>query len=368
MQRIRRALIDLRRGEPVYLAGTQGGVLLLALENLSDARLAAIEPLANGAATLLMTAHRAQALGIASHNLNGLAIDLAALPTPLPLSQLMRVDTATQAPAQAASALQLDALDLARWAGLMPSLLAFPANAQTAPLHGEIANGEILALAQDDVAAFIHGQAQPPERVSEARVPLAGAEQSRFVLYREADGLHEHVALLINEPAQWPDPPALRMHSACLTGDLFGSLRCDCGEQLRGAVSAIAAEGGGILLYLAQEGRGIGLANKLRAYGLQDSGLDTVDADQLLGFGEDERRYGVAAAILADLSINEVTLLTNNPAKIAALEAAGITIAGRQPVHGALNTHNARYLTAKAERAGHWLDELLAAERSRSHP
>ena len=172
-------------------------------------------------------------------------------------------------------------------------------------------------------------------------------------------GLLEHVALIVGDPAHWPDVPALRMHSACLTGDLFGSLRCDCGEQLRSAVSTIGEEGGGILLYLAQEGRGIGLANKLRAYGLQDSGLDTVDADRLLGFGADERRYEVAAAMLADLDIPRVRLMTNNPGKIAALERNGIEIAGREAVHGALNPHNDRYLTAKAERAGHWLDEVI---------
>jgi GTP cyclohydrolase II len=153
----------------------------------------------------------------------------------------------------------------------------------------------------------------------------------------------------------------VRLHSACLTGDLLGSLRCDCGEQLRTAVARIAALGGGVLLYLDQEGRGIGLPNKLRAYVLQDEGLDTVDADQHLGFLADERTYEVAAALLEELGIERITLLTNNPQKISALRDHGIEIVGRLPLVTSSNTHNERYLKAKTERAGH-----LAEEWSRS--
>ena len=152
----------------------------------------------------------------------------------------------------------------------------------------------------------------------------------------------------------------VRLHSACLTGDLFGSLRCDCGEQLRGSLRVFAASGGGVLLYLAQEGRGIGLGNKLRAYLLQQEGLDTVDADGTLGFGADERRYHAGIEILKHLGIERVQLLTNNPEKVRALREGGIHVIDRQPLFGTLNRHNLLYVTAKVHRAGHWLGEMLA--------
>jgi GTP cyclohydrolase II len=197
-------------------------------------------------------------------------------------------------------------------------------------------------------------------RVSEAEVPLKASPDSRFVLFREPDGLREHVAVLIGDPGRWPAEVPTRLHSACLTGDLFGSLRCDCGEQLQNAVAAIAELGGGVLLYLDQEGRGIGLANKLRAYELQDGGLDTVDADHVLGFGEDDRRYRVAVDMLASLSIRRVRLLTNNPHKMQALVDGGIEVASRSGLFGRVTRENRRYLEAKATRTGHLLDDVLS--------
>ena len=160
------------------------------------------------------------------------------------------------------------------------------------------------------------------------------------------------VAVVIGKPDARNAVP-VRMHSACLTGDLLGSLRCDCGEQLRTAVARIGALGGGVLLYLDQEGRGIGLPNKMRAYVLQDGGLDTVDADEHLGFRSDERTYDVAAALLNELGFKRIRLLTNNPQKISALRDHGIDVVGRLPLVTTSNTHNERYLRAKHERAGH---------------
>jgi GTP cyclohydrolase II len=161
----------------------------------------------------------------------------------------------------------------------------------------------------------------------------------------------------------WPDAVPVRLHSACFTGDLFGSLRCDCGEQLRGSLRMFAARGGGVLVYLAQEGRGLGLANKLRAYELQEDGLDTEEADAMLGFGADERRYDTAVAILRHLGIRRVQLLTNNPEKMRAVQEGGIEVLDRQPLYGQLNRHNLRYVTTKV-RAGHWLNDMLAGVRS----
>ena len=361
MQRIRRALIDLRRGEPVHLAHPTGGMLILALENLSEALLARARTLATDDPYLLITRHRAHAVGLDGDDDHDLAMTLDAhdpVGTAIGLASDRAAPRADRA-GRAADPAEREALHLARQATLLPALVAIATGEDDTRLDDDIRRGEILSVEMADIHAACIENAWQPERISEARVPLTDAEQSRFILYREADGLLEHVALIVGDPDQWPDPPALRMHSACLTGDLFGSLRCDCGEQLRSAVGTIAAEGGGILLYLAQEGRGIGLANKLRAYGLQDTGLDTVDADRLLGFGADERRYEVAAAMLDDLGIHRVRLMTNNPAKIVALERQGIAIAGREAIHGAVNRHNERYLTTKAERSGHWLEEVI---------
>ena len=168
------------------------------------------------------------------------------------------------------------------------------------------------------------------------------------------------MAIVIGARDNWPDPVPVRLHSACLTGDLFGSLRCDCGEQLRGSLRVFAASGGGVLLYLAQEGRGIGLGNKLRAYLLQQEGLDTIDADGALGFGADERRYYAGIEILRHLGIQRIQLLTNNPEKVRALREGGIEVVDRQPIFGTVNRHNLPYVMAKVQRAGHLLDEMLA--------
>jgi 3,4-dihydroxy 2-butanone 4-phosphate synthase / GTP cyclohydrolase II len=172
--------------------------------------------------------------------------------------------------------------------------------------------------------------------------------------YRGRDGA-QHIALSKGDLAEGR-PVLARVHSECLTGDVFGSLRCDCGEQLESALQAIEREGRGVLVYLAQEGRGIGLLNKLRAYALQDEGLDTVDANLRLGFAADEREYGEAAAILADLGIRAVRLLTNNPRKVAGLEAAGVAVTERLPLAHAPNPHNTAYLQTKRRRLGHVLE------------
>jgi GTP cyclohydrolase II len=188
--------------------------------------------------------------------------------------------------------------------------------------------------------------------VSEARVPLAGAENTRVIAFRPGDGGTEHLAIIIGEPPR--DRPVLtRLHSECFTGDLLGSLRCDCGDQLRGAIAEIGSHGHGLLIYLAQEGRGIGLVNKLRAYALQDAGLDTFDANQHLGFQPDERSYAMAGEILRQLGIGRIRLLANNPEKIDAIAALGCEVVERVPLVFDANPHNKNYLLAKALRSSH---------------
>ena len=189
------------------------------------------------------------------------------------------------------------------------------------------------------------------EIVSEARIPLEDGVTARFCVFRDAVG-SSPVAIILGEP-DFSQPVAVRVHSACLTGDVFGSRRCDCGAQLKLAIAQLSETGGGVVLYLEQEGRGLGLANKMRAYELQDGGLDTMDANMMLGFDDDERDYGVAARMLRMISVKRVLLLTNNPGKLEALSVGGVEVTARVPLHTAINPENRRYLATKAARAGH---------------
>jgi GTP cyclohydrolase II len=173
-------------------------------------------------------------------------------------------------------------------------------------------------------------------------------------VFRPADGSEEHYAIEIGSPPR--DKPVLaRLHSACFTGDVIGSLKCDCGPQLNGALARMGAEGAGVLLYLNQEGRGIGLANKMRAYSLQDQGFDTVEANHRLGFEDDERDFRIGATILRRLGFSAVRLLTNNPRKVGMMQAAGVEVAERVPLMVGENPLNARYLATKAAKSGHLL-------------
>ncbi|HVL30205.1 MAG TPA: GTP cyclohydrolase II, partial [Sphingomicrobium sp.] len=228
-------------------------------------------------------------------------------------------------------------LTLARLAGVVPAVWLLP--------RGEAQ----AAIAVEDI---MRAMREPQvELVARARLPLEELEQAQIVAFRDRATGEDHVALLIGAFAG--EPPLVRLHSECLTGDVFGSLKCDCGPQLREALRLIGAAGGGVLLYLRQEGRGIGLPNKLRAYALQDRGLDTVEANRRLGFADDERGYGVAAAMLKALGVERVRLLTNNPAKVAGLQAAGIGIAERVAHHMPVNPHNADYVAVKRAKSGH---------------
>lgn len=361
MQHVERALFDLRRGLPVVLRYEAGLRLVAPLEGLSSACLDDVHSGGRGPARLLLTEQRTAHLAPTRGG-----------PAALPLGpgdsreDLIRLACDPNARWPAARAPEpLDeadhaALALMRRGLLLPAAVAVTVNAAArAGVEQSVARGDWLALDVADV--FVHQRAARSllRRVSEADVPLETAARARFVVFREADGVREHVAILIGDHARWPDPVPVRLHSACLTGDLFGSLRCDCGPQLRTSVAAIAGRGGGVLLYLAQEGRGIGLANKMRAYQMQDEGLDTVDADRVLGFEKDERDYAVAREMLAQLDVARIDLLTNNPAKLHAMQTATIEVVGRSGVFGRLTPHNRRYLATKARRAGHWLDALL---------
>lgn len=237
------------------------------------------------------------------------------------------------------------ALELARIAGILPAFLVDPEGA-----------GEPVVVKAQNVAAYID-----PARLAiatRAHLPISAAGNAQIVAFRSPDDTREHVALIIGHPNS-EQAPLVRLHSECLTGDILGSLKCDCGPQLDGALQAMAQEakqgGWGVLLYMRQEGRGIGLVNKLRAYRLQDQGFDTLEANTRLGLPEEARDFTTAARMLALLHIAAIRLLTNNPAKVASLEAAGVTVTERVPLAPPGNPHNTRYLATKRDRAGHLL-------------
>ena len=237
------------------------------------------------------------------------------------------------------------AMELARLAGILPAFMVDPA-----PL------GEVHDLASSDLAAW--KETGSLVIATRARLPVAAAEDSEIVAFRSTDDLREHVALVIGEQRS-DRAPLVRLHSECLTGDILGSLKCDCGPQLDAALRAMAEEakagGWGVLLYMRQEGRGIGLINKLRAYRLQDQGFDTVDANNRLGLPTEARDFPVAARMLDLLGVGAIRLMTNNPAKVDALRGAGVNVAERVPHQLPANPHNARYLATKRERTGHIL-------------
>ena len=379
MYQAERGLFDLRQGRPVYVAPSSGavasdetGALVAAVDGLAGAALDTLRR--QGPIRLAVTGERAASMGLASSSPDEerRAAPRGAMPISLALNgenpdQIVRLASAhgmfgpDDFDLRAASAVEAGGVRLARLGRLLPAVVSAAADPDRSEgLRTAIDRGVSLTVTTDQIEALASAKGVRVTRVSDGPVPLAEAEDARFVFFREANGLLDHVAILFGASGSWPDPTPVRLHSACLTGDLFGSLRCDCGEQLRGAVRYFAQQGGGVLLYMSQEGRDIGLANKLRAYRLQEEGLDTIDADGTLGFGADERCYGAAIEMLRALGVKRVQLLTNNPGKVSALGEAGIEVAGRMPLYGTLNRHNQSYVKAKVERAGHWLHDMLA--------
>jgi GTP cyclohydrolase II len=398
LRAVHRAASDLRRGTPVLLRGGDHVLVMAAAETVGARGLAEIAAAAAAhAPPLLLLAPARAAAAVASPR--PAAPGLAARPgpaTPGPAGEaaaaeaavalrlppalldpallrgladptadrLLPAETRAAAERHPPPALAGAALALAKLGRLLPAVVAAPVRDGGAGT-GRAARDLIPALRLDllsveasEVLAYPATAATSLRRVAEAAVPLEDAPDARIVAFRAADGGIEHLAILVGRPedAAPGDPaPLARMHSECFTGDLLGSLRCDCGPQLRGAIARMAEDGAGVLLYLAQEGRGIGLVNKLRAYALQDSGLDTLDANRALGWGADERSFLVAATMLEQLGIPRVRLLTNNPDKLAALAACGVEVTAREAHAFAPNGVNDRYLATKALRFGHLL-------------
>ena len=343
---LKRAIAALKTGLPVRIDG-DGPVTVLSVETADDESLAALDP--EGTAPLLISGWRAAALSLANMR------EAADPAEPVLIERAPWLDAeiaravadagqdADRAPLGPLTPIPSDnpggekaALKLARLAGLLPALWVIETTSNSLGI-------EMGAIVEAGAEARL---------VARARLPLDGMPDTQIAVFRGSDG-EEHVALVVG--AFGGKPPLVRLHSECLTGDVFGSLKCDCGPQLKEALRLIAAAGGGVLLYLRQEGRGIGIGNKIRAYALQDRGFDTVEANLRLGFADDERDYEQAAAILRGLGIEEVRLLTNNPAKVKGLERAGIHVVERVGHHMPANPHNADYLAAKREKSGHIL-------------
>ena len=344
---MRRAIAALRGGRPVRIEGAQP-VTIIAVETATPELLELLDP--KGTARLLISGERAAALSLANMR------DAADPAQPVIVAREAWLDP-DSAMALADPGRDLDrgpigplhplepdcadaagaAVSLARAAGLLPALWLVD--------EEEAA----VSVSADEIRK--ERSAPEVELVARARLPLDDLPETQIVAFRASADGQEHVALVIG--AFGGKPPLVRLHSECLTGDVFGSLKCDCGPQLKEALRIIGQAGGGVLLYLRQEGRGIGLANKLRAYALQDRGLDTVDANRRLGFADDERDYAHAAAILRSLGIDRVRLLTNNPNKVEGLGGAGIKVVERVAHHMPANPHNADYLATKRKKSGH---------------
>jgi GTP cyclohydrolase II len=356
VERLNRARADLRMGVPVVMTEAGEGALVVASETLGPARLAAIRVLTDDP-VLTITARRAETLRMSVYD-----GDLARIALP-PEAGLAWIGTLADPSHDLAApmkgplrALRGGAVDLhraglvlAKSAQLLPAVVVAPV---PAPLRLAAEHGlTLLAFAEIEPLLYRAPALAP---VVSARLPMRAAGAGRLHVFRPDDGGVEHYAIEVGRPAR-DGAPLTRLHSACFTGDVLGSAKCDCGEQLATALGAMAAEGGGILLYLNQEGRGIGLANKLRAYSLQDQGFDTVQANHRLGFEDDERDFRLGASILRQMGVGRVRLMTNNPAKIRMMQAQGIEVADRVPLAVGCTPDNASYLATKAAKSGHLL-------------
>jgi GTP cyclohydrolase II len=347
-----RARADLRMGVPVVL----GDVLVLAAETLTAARLADVMALA-GQPVLAITLRRAQTLKARAYDgdlarivvphdvtlkwVQSIADPADDLRAPMkgPLTELREGSASDHS----------TALSLVKSARLLPAALMVGLTDAAA-----FARDNALTAVDAAAAAAHLLKNSPLHSVVHARLPMEVSEAGRLHVFRPEDGGEEHYAIEIGRPDR-STPVLCRLHSACFTGDLMGSLKCDCGPQLRAALAQMGAEGHGVLLYLNQEGRGIGLANKMRAYSLQDQGFDTVEANHRLGFEDDERDFRLGADILKTMGFSTVRLLTNNPRKVDMMTECGITVAERVALAVGENRHNSAYLATKAAKSGHLL-------------
>jgi GTP cyclohydrolase II len=352
---VNRGIAEFHARRPVLITGGGETLLALPVEGLDGQRLDEFMKLcAPAAPRLIITARRALALGLEATTPVALSVTTGwDADRVLALVADAKIDCELDAMPTGAAAVA--AIQLVKLSHGLPAVLAANVVVEdVTAIQSHIITVEAAAVSRfgDDVIRSL-------VIASEASVPLNSGTRTRFVVFRDAMGVST-AAIIVGTP-DFTEPVPVRLHSACLTGDVFGSRRCDCGDQLKLALARLEDLGGGIILYLAQEGRGLGLANKMRTYQMQEDGLDTVDANTTLGFDDDERDYGIAARMLRMLNCTRVVLLTNNPAKLDGLAKAGIEIVSRMALEAPINADNRRYLTAKAARAGHRLDHLIGS-------
>ena len=359
-----RSCQELRRGGVVLLRLANGAACFLRAAELmgNDCR-SELQHLAGSGALLVLTSTRMESLGRtlsdtfcgASLSAHNLAEDrLAALAVGQPSAGLL--DQQLTIVAERKGSLADYATRLLRISKLVPAALMARLPTRDPAIHKKLCDEHgIMIIEVRDIDQYIAAAAQSLKITARANVPLRSAPDAEVVMFRAELGGDEHFAVIVGDPTAH-DTPLVRLHSQCITGDILGSLKCDCGEQLEGALKLMTAEGGGILVYLAQEGRDIGLLNKMRAYALQDNGMDTVDANHALGFEDDERYFLPACKILRELEVEKLQLITNNPEKIVQLEENGFVVTNRVPMTPASNAHNERYLQTKQDRSGHLMD------------
>lgn len=360
LRKVERALSDFRRGVPVIISSGQKALIALSTEMALDSLIEQMDGWSENPIKMTLTAHRANVLHLKPTGEDTILVKIESWMD----ASLMRaladathdLDQPFRGPFARlkgkTSALESVSIRLAKLARLLPSTITVELTVEAAD---EISiDQDILIIHADQITDYERSSAVQLRAVAMAQVPLQAAENARIQAFRPADGGIEHLAVLIGDPNRHQSV-LTRLHSECFTGDLLGSMKCDCGEQLNGAIKAITEAGGGVLLYLAQEGRGIGLINKLRAYKLQEQGFDTIDANERLGFDADERVFQPAAEMLKQLGFSQVKLMTNNPDKIAGLERCGITVTERIAHKFPSNTHNELYLATKQKRSGHYL-------------
>jgi len=358
---VSRVLGELQARRPVRVRASGEDLIALPVEGLDDQRLREFSMLCSSEIPrLIVTQQRARAIGIETSTPMALSLSRAADASGvLELAAGNNNKSHFIAEAEAADYAATAAIRLVKLVRGLPAILA----ARTTAIDNDVIQS-ISVIDADAVHRFVADATSRLAVASEATIPLASGTSARFVVFRDALGV-DQVAIIVGKPDE-SKPVPVRLHSACLTGDVFGSRRCDCGDQLQLALARLESLGGGIILYLAQEGRGIGLANKMRAYRLQDGGLDTRDANTMLGFEDDERDYVVAALMLRKLNCTRIVLLTNNPAKLDGLTKAGIDISARVALEAPITPHNKRYLTTKAVRSGHKLVTLKASANETS--
>jgi GTP cyclohydrolase II len=350
-----RGLAEFRAGRPIVVNSSGESLLCLPVEGLDKPRLTAFRALcAPIVPRLVLTGFRARSLGIDTDEAVALEVmdDVEANQILTMSAEAVSNHSFLPEPAGKAAGA---AIELVKLAQILPAVLVADTSANTLASH----NPSLVTVEASAVARFRAEATRSLTIAGEAHVPLTSGVRTRFVVFRDLLG-DDSVAVIVGTP-DLSKPVPVRLHSACLTGDVFGSRRCDCGDQLKLALARLQEAGGGVILYLAQEGRGLGLANKMRTYKLQDAGLDTVDANTTLGFDDDERDYGVAVRMLQMLGCTRIVLMTNNPAKLDGLSKAGIEITDRMPIETPINSDNRRYLAAKAQRAGHQLGHVIAS-------